>query len=114
MPRNSTMDSMIITLEMVDKINRTNILDNTIKVSMVEQYQPNCNTFQSGIRASLVNYAILEEDSTESSERSLDRGFLEEFDDFCKEGKVKEVVKFLHLLQKQSVSVDLSYFLQLI
>lgn len=81
---------------------------------MLEQYQPNCNTFQSDIKAFQVNYAILEADSTESSESSLDRGSLEEFDEFCKEGKVKEVVDFLYLLQKQSVSVDLPHYLQLI
>ena len=80
----------------------------------VEQYQPNCNSFQSSMEASQVsNYAKPEGDSTESSKSSLNRGSMEELDEFCKEGKVKEAVEFLQLLQKQSVFVDLSRYLQL-
>ncbi|CAK7348482.1 unnamed protein product [Dovyalis caffra] len=80
----------------------------------VEQYQPNCNAFQRSMEASQAsNYAKPEGDSAGSSESSLTRGSLEELDEFCKDGKVKEAVEFLQLLQKQSVPVDLSRYLQL-
>uniref|UniRef100_A0A6N2MYL2 DYW domain-containing protein n=1 Tax=Salix viminalis TaxID=40686 RepID=A0A6N2MYL2_SALVM len=80
----------------------------------VEQYQPNGNTFQSSMEASQVsNYAKPEGDSTESSICSSNRGSMEELDEFCKEGKVKEAGELLQLLQKQGVFVDLSRYLQL-
>ena len=51
---------------------------------------------ESSMEASQVsNYAKPEGDSTESSKSSLNRGSMEELDEFSKEGKVKEAVEFL-------------------
>ncbi|KAK1576721.1 hypothetical protein Q3G72_015974 [Acer saccharum] len=50
---------------------------------------------------------------SETAEASESSGSIEKLDNFVKEGKVKEAVEVLGLLEKQCVSVDLPRFLQL-
>ncbi|KAH7847770.1 hypothetical protein Vadar_030062 [Vaccinium darrowii] len=52
-------------------------------------------------------------ESVESAERSQHNGTIEELDNFCKEGKLKEVVEVLGLLQRQHIRVDLPRYLML-
>ncbi|KAH7839224.1 hypothetical protein Vadar_001447 [Vaccinium darrowii] len=54
-----------------------------------------------------------ERESVESAERSQHNGTIKELDDFCKEGKLKEVVKVLGLLERQHIRVDLPRYLML-
>ncbi|KAK3219728.1 hypothetical protein Dsin_013698 [Dipteronia sinensis] len=51
--------------------------------------------------------------ASETAEASESSGSIEELDNFVKEGKVKEAVEVLGLLEKQCVPVDLPRFLQL-
>ncbi|KAK1578293.1 hypothetical protein Q3G72_029153 [Acer saccharum] len=51
--------------------------------------------------------------ASETAEASETSGSIEELDNFVKEGKVKEAVEVLGLLEKQCVPVDLPRFLQL-
>uniref|UniRef100_A0A6P3ZZ04 pentatricopeptide repeat-containing protein At4g32450, mitochondrial n=1 Tax=Ziziphus jujuba TaxID=326968 RepID=A0A6P3ZZ04_ZIZJJ len=54
-----------------------------------------------------------EEELNDASESSPYNGTLEELDGFCKEGKVKEALEVLRLLEKHHVPVDLPRYLQL-
>ncbi|KAK2651353.1 hypothetical protein Ddye_011209 [Dipteronia dyeriana] len=65
---------------------------------------PNSNDIQTSTVAS---------ETAEASESSQSSGSIEKLDNFVKEGKVKEAVEVLGLLEKQYVPVDLPRFLQL-
>ncbi|KAG5562772.1 hypothetical protein RHGRI_005486 [Rhododendron griersonianum] len=52
-------------------------------------------------------------ESVEGAERSQHNGTIEELDGFCKEGKLKEVVEVLGLLERQHIRVDLPRYLML-
>ncbi|XP_027364233.1 pentatricopeptide repeat-containing protein At4g32450, mitochondrial-like isoform X1 [Abrus precatorius] len=79
------------------------------------QYSPNLNTVHRSMVSSHVssnanpNYG----ESAEVSNDSSYRGTLEELDNFCMEGKVKEAVEVLDLLKKLHIPVDLPRYLQL-
>ncbi|KAK4263108.1 hypothetical protein QN277_028577 [Acacia crassicarpa] len=78
------------------------------------QYPPNLQTVQSStIGSQLSNNAKPGMESAEASGGSPYRGTLEELDYFCMEGKVKEAVEILRLLEKQHIQVDLPRYLQL-
>ncbi|TQD86045.1 hypothetical protein C1H46_028384 [Malus baccata] len=78
------------------------------------QYQTNSGAFQNTIVDSHIgSESKSEAQLIEASEDSLSSSSLEELDRFCKEGKVKEAVEILGLLEKQHVHVDLHHFLQL-
>ncbi|XP_038680148.1 pentatricopeptide repeat-containing protein At4g32450, mitochondrial-like isoform X2 [Tripterygium wilfordii] len=51
---------------------------------------------------------------TEASNGSSYFDTLEKLDSFCKEGKVKDAMQVLELLEKQNVSVNMSQYLQLV
>ncbi|XP_060215327.1 pentatricopeptide repeat-containing protein At4g32450, mitochondrial-like [Lycium barbarum] len=53
------------------------------------------------------------EQSIDSVDSSNKKGSIDELDDFCKEGKVKEAIEVLHLLEQQHVTVDLSRYIML-
>ncbi|XP_008784430.2 pentatricopeptide repeat-containing protein At4g32450, mitochondrial-like isoform X1 [Phoenix dactylifera] len=53
-------------------------------------------------------------DSSETGESGGYKGTIDELDEFCKEGKMKEAVEVLALLEKNGVVVDLHRYLQLI
>jgi len=78
------------------------------------QYSPNFNIAQRSVIGShLSTNANPDGESTEASNDSPYRGTLEELDSFCAEGKVKEAVEVLELLEKQLIPVDLPRCLQL-
>ncbi|KAB2628404.1 pentatricopeptide repeat-containing protein [Pyrus ussuriensis x Pyrus communis] len=80
----------------------------------VGQYQTNSDAFQNMIVDSHVGSESKSEGQLiEASENSPSSSSLEELDRFCKEGKVKEAVEILGLLEKQHVHVDLHLYLQL-
>ncbi|KAK6788825.1 hypothetical protein RDI58_012623 [Solanum bulbocastanum] len=53
------------------------------------------------------------EQSIDSDDSSSKKGSVDELDDLCKEGKVKEAVEVLQLLEQQHVTVDLSRYIML-
>eukprot|EP00268_Persea_americana_P038451 TRINITY_DN38024_c0_g1_i1.p1 TRINITY_DN38024_c0_g1~~TRINITY_DN38024_c0_g1_i1.p1 ORF type:complete len:853 (-),score=175.05 TRINITY_DN38024_c0_g1_i1:656-3214(-) len=53
-------------------------------------------------------------EAVESVESSGYKGTLDELDDFCKEGKAKEAVEVLNLIQNQGTVVDLQRYLRLL
>ncbi|KAL2498448.1 Pentatricopeptide repeat-containing protein [Abeliophyllum distichum] len=53
------------------------------------------------------------EESVEVAEGNQSRNTIEELDGFCKEGKLKEVVELLGLLEQQHVLVDFPWYLML-
>uniref|UniRef100_A0A0V0IV40 Putative pentatricopeptide repeat-containing protein-like n=1 Tax=Solanum chacoense TaxID=4108 RepID=A0A0V0IV40_SOLCH len=53
------------------------------------------------------------EQSIDSDYSSSKKGSVDELDDLCKEGKVKEAVEVLQLLEQQHVTVDLSRYIML-
>lgn len=53
-------------------------------------------------------------ESSETGESGGYKGTIDEFDEFCKEGKVKEAVEVLSLLEKNGVVVDVHRYLHLI
>ncbi|KAK7383475.1 hypothetical protein VNO78_29154 [Psophocarpus tetragonolobus] len=78
------------------------------------QYAPNLSTAQrSMVGSHLPSNAKPDVESAESSNDSPYRGTLEELDSFCIEGKVKEAVEVLELLEKLHIPVDLPRYLQL-
>jgi pentatricopeptide repeat protein len=80
----------------------------------VGQYPPNSNAFHNMTGSSqLSSHPIPEGESAETSDSHPDVGTLEELDVFCKEGKVKEAVEVLGLLEKQCIPVNLPRYLQL-
>ncbi|KAL9440084.1 hypothetical protein AB3S75_018864 [Citrus x aurantiifolia] len=78
------------------------------------QYQSYSGNIQNGMMASQVlNNCKHEDDFAEASKSSQNNGTLEQLDGLVKEGKVKEAVEVLGLLEKQCISVDLPTFSQL-
>ncbi|KAL2322943.1 hypothetical protein Fmac_027322 [Flemingia macrophylla] len=78
------------------------------------QYSPNLNVAQrSMVGSHLSSNANPDGISTEASNDSPYRGTLEELDSLCVEGKVKEAVEVLKLLEKLHIPVDLPRYLQL-
>ncbi|KAK7315793.1 hypothetical protein VNO77_34370 [Canavalia gladiata] len=78
------------------------------------QYSPNLNTAQrSMVGSHLSSNADPVDKSAEASNGSTYRGTLEELDSFCMEGKVKEAVEVLELLEKLHIPVGLPRYLQL-
>ncbi|KAI4317853.1 hypothetical protein L6164_025685 [Bauhinia variegata] len=71
------------------------------------QYPPNSNTVQNSSMVSPHS-----PNNAKSNVRTY-KGTLEELDNLCKEGKVKEAVEVLVLLEKQHIRVDLPRYLQL-
>jgi len=82
--------------------------------SSAGQYLPNSNAFHNmtGI-SQLSSHTTPEGESVETSDSHPNVGTLEELDVFCKEGKVKEAVEVLGLLEKQCIPVNLPRYLQL-
>ncbi|KGN66689.1 pentatricopeptide repeat-containing protein At4g32450, mitochondrial [Cucumis sativus] len=81
--------------------------------SSVEQYQPNTDTNQNSmIGTQLLNNVNANEEIGEPKD-CQDGGPLEKLDEFCKEGKLKEAVQILEVLEKQHIPVDLSRYLDL-
>ena len=78
------------------------------------QYLPNLNTAQRSVVGShLSSNANPDGESAKASNDSPYRGTLEELDNFCIEGNVKEAVEVLELLEKLDIPVDLPRYLQL-
>ncbi|XP_028759642.1 pentatricopeptide repeat-containing protein At2g34370, mitochondrial [Neltuma alba] len=78
------------------------------------RYRPNLHPVQSStIGSQLSDNAKPEVESAEASGSSPYMGTLEELDNFCMEGKMKEAVEILGLLEKQHIQVDLPRYLQL-
>lgn len=78
------------------------------------QCQSNSRNIQNGMMASQVlNNHKHEGDFADASKSSQNNGTLGELDGLVKEGKVKEAVEVLGLLEKQCISVDLPRFSQL-
>ncbi|KAK7318936.1 hypothetical protein RJT34_03645 [Clitoria ternatea] len=78
------------------------------------QYSPNLNTIQRSMVGSHVpSNAKPVGESVEASNNGAYKGTLEELDSFCKEGKVKEAVQVLELLEQLHVPVDLPRYLEL-
>ncbi|XP_031257723.1 pentatricopeptide repeat-containing protein At4g32450, mitochondrial-like isoform X2 [Pistacia vera] len=65
------------------------------------------------VTSQVVTNPISGEESAEASESSQNNGTLEELDSFIEEGKVKEAVEVLGLLEKQCIPVDLPRLVQL-
>lgn len=94
---------------------------------MMGQYQQNLSSFSpssAGHQAShqsqngMVGHQEMRsstsvEQSIDSADSSNKKSSIDELDDFCKEGKVKEAVEVLHLLEQQHVTVDLSRYIML-
>ncbi|KAG5029470.1 hypothetical protein JHK87_012984 [Glycine soja] len=78
------------------------------------RYLPNLNIAQrSGVGSHLSNNANHDGESDKASNDSPYRATLEELDNFCIEGNVKEAVNVLELLEKLHIPVDLPRYLQL-
>ncbi|TKY59998.1 Pentatricopeptide repeat-containing protein [Spatholobus suberectus] len=78
------------------------------------QYHPNLHIAQrSMVDSHLSSNANPDGKSAEASNDYPYRGTLEELDSFCFEGKVKEAVEVLGLLEKLHIPVDLPRYLQL-
>ncbi|KAL6968102.1 hypothetical protein U1Q18_033905 [Sarracenia purpurea var. burkii] len=65
------------------------------------------------LRTSLENANGLSGESVEASESSQNSGNIEDLDGFCKEGKLKEAVELLGMLERQHIPVDLARYLML-
>ncbi|CAJ2659159.1 unnamed protein product [Trifolium pratense] len=82
--------------------------------SLYGRYPPNLNTAQkSTVGPPLFSNAKPDGESVDASNDSPYRGTLEELDGFCVEGKVKEAVEVLQVLEKLHIHVDLNRCLQL-
>lgn len=78
------------------------------------QYPPNLNSVQKSMVDSHLSSNVKPDgESVEASNDGSHRGTLEELDSFCREGKVKEAVEVLGLLEKLHIPVDLPRYLQL-
>ncbi|CAK8534689.1 unnamed protein product [Lathyrus sativus] len=78
------------------------------------QYPPNLNSAQkSTVGSHLSSNPKPDGESVDASNNSPYRGTLEELDSFCMEGKVKEAVDVLQMLEKLHIHVDLHRCLQL-
>lgn len=81
---------------------------------LVGQYPPHSNASHSMTEGSqLSSHPISDGELAEPSDRHPYVGNLEELDSFCKEGKVKEAVEVLGLLENKRLPVDLRRYLQL-
>ncbi|XP_022994138.1 pentatricopeptide repeat-containing protein At4g32450, mitochondrial [Cucurbita maxima] len=79
----------------------------------VELYQPNPDTIQSRtIGTQVLNNTNADEEIGVTKDNPYG-GTLEELDEFCREGKLKEAVQILEMLEKQNIPVDLSRYLNL-
>lgn len=79
-----------------------------------QNYQPNQNGFHNSMVAPQVPSSMIPEVAlAEASGSSPCGGTLEELDNFCKEGKVKEAVGVLGSLENWHIPVDLPRYLQL-
>ncbi|XP_038876765.1 pentatricopeptide repeat-containing protein At4g32450, mitochondrial-like [Benincasa hispida] len=79
----------------------------------VEQYKPNPDTNQSNmIGTQVVNNANGEGEIGMAKDRPHG-ATLEELDEFCREGKLKEAVQILEVLEKQHIPINLSRYLDL-
>ncbi|GMN55470.1 hypothetical protein TIFTF001_024581 [Ficus carica] len=79
-----------------------------------QNHQPDANVFHNSKVASQVpSYPVPDGAPTEASASSPYSGTLEELDSFCKDGKFKEAVEVLRLLEERSVPVDLPRYVQL-
>ncbi|GAU47946.1 hypothetical protein TSUD_99040 [Trifolium subterraneum] len=82
--------------------------------SLDGRYPPNLNTTQkSTVGPSLFSNTKPDGESVDASNDNPYRGTLEELDGFCMEGKVKEAVEVLQVLEKLHIHVDLNRCLQL-
>ncbi|RVW54103.1 Pentatricopeptide repeat-containing protein [Vitis vinifera] len=99
--------------QMLLNISRTQMLLNISRTKCCS-YQTNSNEFQNSMVGSpkSSNYKP-DGESLEAAESSQYSGTLEEVDDFCKDGKVKEAIEVLGLLEKQHTPVDLPRYLRL-
>ncbi|KAF8406377.1 hypothetical protein HHK36_008464 [Tetracentron sinense] len=80
----------------------------------VGEFNQTPNRFQREmVNSQTVNNVKHDGESVESDESSQYRGTIDELDGFCKEGKVKEAVEVLNLLEKQRIDVDLPRYLHL-
>ncbi|CAB4289443.1 unnamed protein product [Prunus armeniaca] len=80
----------------------------------VGQSQTNTDPFQNRIVDSqLASQSKSQGKLIEASESNPYIGTLQKLDNFCKEGKVKEAVEILGVLEKQHVHVELHLYLQL-
>ncbi|CAK9176302.1 unnamed protein product [Ilex paraguariensis] len=64
-----------------------------------------------GMGPQVFNNSIPDGESVEAGESNQLRGTIEEFDDFCKEGKLKEAIEVLSLLEQQCIPVDMPRYL---
>ncbi|KAL6269398.1 hypothetical protein ACE6H2_026309 [Prunus campanulata] len=81
---------------------------------LVGQSQTNTDPFQNRIVDSQVASESKSQGKLiEASESSPYSGTLQKLDNFCKEGKVKEAVEILGVLEKQHVHLELHLYLQL-
>ncbi|XP_022139059.1 pentatricopeptide repeat-containing protein At4g32450, mitochondrial-like [Momordica charantia] len=79
----------------------------------VEQYQPSPNTIQSSMMDTQLVNNINADKETGVTKDHQNGDTIEELDEFCKEGKLKEAVQVLEALEKQHILVDLPRYLQL-
>ncbi|XP_073008202.1 pentatricopeptide repeat-containing protein At4g32450, mitochondrial-like [Typha latifolia] len=83
------------------------------------QRQHNNISFQSGIaypqtmENNTVNEGLSSRESSECVEASHRKGTIGELDEYCREGKVKEAVEVLALLEENGVVVDIPRYFQL-
>ncbi|KAF3631709.1 Pentatricopeptide repeat-containing protein [Capsicum annuum] len=87
---------------------------------MMGQYQQNLSGFEASYQSQngIVGHQEMRssapvEPSIDYADSSNKKGSIDELEDFCKEGKVKEAVEVLHLLEQQHVTVDLSRYIML-
>lgn len=79
-----------------------------------EQNQMNQDNSQSGlISPQAVYHSQVKEGSFGTSESTGHVGSIEEFDVLCREGKVKEAMEVLTLLEKKGIPVDMPRYVQL-
>ncbi|KAJ8547941.1 hypothetical protein K7X08_021177 [Anisodus acutangulus] len=87
---------------------------------MMGQYQQNLSGHQASYQSQngIVGHQEMRsstsvEQSIDSADSSNKKVSIDELDNFCKEGKVKEAVEVLHSLEQQHVTVDLSRYIML-
>ncbi|XAR57673.1 hypothetical protein NMG60_11025915 [Bertholletia excelsa] len=79
------------------------------------RYQQNSNESWNGLMdPHAASHANPDNKLVEGEKSSEYRGTLEELDGFCRDGKLKEAVEVLGLLDKQGIPVDLARYLSLI
>ncbi|PON36414.1 DYW domain containing protein [Parasponia andersonii] len=79
-----------------------------------QNHQPNSNSYHNNMMGpQMPSYPVPEGASIEASGSRPNSGSLEELDSLCKEGKAKEAVEVLRLLEKQHIHVDLPRYILL-